>query len=653
MWPLFFAVIGCTDPSTQAPPPKDSATPVPDACPDGAWPDPPAAWTQANPLKSGDIRYFASTPSRPEEVWAGSSIGGLLRSNDGGESWTFLAPEAPPHAEGDLLIDPSRPGGVYYSGGPAIYAEGDHTVTLSLGSSIYEERVRAFTFAASGALLAINAAAELYQSFDQGISWERRSTLPIGGDTQPDVPEPPMDSYSARELEESFWSLGTTLSGAVIAARHGGAVYRSYDLDTWEEVHSGPAYVTAFAVAGQELWLAVGSEVYRSTDDGATWALSLVFPEDVVALDLSADGEPLFATSTAAKLGMAGALVPVGGHGIMSVGFTGDGIPLVGDREGIYRSEDVGASWIPSDANLEADDPAVLGLHPTCPGLLITGTWCTRGLYRSTDGGRTNHHELETRAHYVMVATANEDRIEDQWVTSDESLWYSSNFGVDWEDRAPGPLHLHALAIHPDNPDYVLIGSVGSGEDPDDSGRVYWSDDAGRSWAPAAGLPTTTGSAHALAFWPDDPDSVLLATHRGGIFHTEGDGIGLFRSEDAGKSWVPVPGMPEPNLRMLRICNDAWAVGESEVYRSTDRGETWVPVLAGDWLALACHGDRVVVAGLADARRSEDGGESWEDWSTGFGEIRRDTGFGELQFTRDGRLVYLARTTDGTWYRGW
>ncbi|MCC7265673.1 MAG: hypothetical protein IT369_24460 [Candidatus Latescibacteria bacterium] len=108
---------------------------------------------------------------------------------------------------------------------------------------------------------------------------------------------------------------------------------------------------------------------------------------------------------------------------------------------------------------------------------------------------------------------------------------------------------------------------------------VYISEDRGRSWIHRdQGLATQYG--RAIAVHPRDPDCLLASVSRGPGEEVEGR---LYRSDDAGRTWTQVrEGFPEitrANIDTFQVIfstgGTAWAAVEDTLYRSADRGVNW------------------------------------------------------------------------------
>ena len=211
-----------------------------------------------------------------------------------------------------------------------------------------------------------------------------------------------------------------------------------------------------------------------------------------------------------------------------------------------------------------------------------------------------------------------------------------------------------AVAGVPDQPATFYIGSSGGG--------VWKSSDAGRSWQNVSDGFFDVGAIGALAVAPSDPKVIYAGTGEASIRgQTTSPGDGVYKSTDAGKTWVHV-GLAatlhiaaivvdpkNPDIVYVAAQGNPWIPSPDRgVYASHDGGKTWKRVLfvsptagAHD-LSMDPANPRVLYAALWDHQRvpwnirsggpgsglwkSTDGGASWHRLRQGLPRLMGNTG---------------------------
>lgn len=171
---------------------------------------------------------------------------------------------------------------------------------------------------------------------------------------------------------------------------------------------------------------------------------------------------------------------------------------------------------------------------------------------------------------------------------------------------------VRSLAIHPQHPDQVLVGTS--------SGQVYRSTDGGEHWRPAGDLlPFPGWVVSTLVFDPNRPERLWA-----GLRGVWGDGL-VSVSDDLGKTWLPrvgdLPDLPVYSLALVPGREGRLYAGTLDgVWGSEDGGETWRK-LTGDLPELAKvtsllvpedAPDTVIAGTWRRAYKSEDGGRTWK-----------------------------------------
>jgi photosystem II stability/assembly factor-like uncharacterized protein len=285
---------------------------------------------------------------------------------------------------------------------------------------------------------------------------------------------------------------------------------------------------------------------------------------------------------------------------------------------GIWKTIDAGVVWTPIFDGQPVGSIGALAVAPSDPKTIYAGTGESdirsdlssgNGVYKSTDGGATWHH-------------------------------------IGLEDTR----QISRIVIDPQNASIVYVGALGHAYGPNDERGVYKSVDGGMHWTRALDLGPEIGISD-LAMCAASPQ-ILFA----GAWHTrrapwatyapiDGPGGGLYRSQDAGKTWSRLGGNGLPAGDWGRVGVDVASDGkrvyalievkkadvnesdgqkpdekQSGLYRSDDGGNTWVLANADPrltsraWyfnsITIDPHNPDVIYVPNVALYRSEDGGKT-------------------------------------------
>jgi photosystem II stability/assembly factor-like uncharacterized protein len=226
---------------------------------------------------------------------------------------------------------------------------------------------------------------------------------------------------------------------------------------------------------------------------------------------------------------------------------------------GIWRTTDAGTVWTPIFDKQPAGSIGAIAVAPSDHKTIYIGTGESdirsdlssgNGVYKSIDGGST---------------------------------WLHSGL----EDTR----QISRMVIDPQNPNVVYVGALGHAYGPNEQRGVYKSVDGGTRWTKVLDEGLDIGISD-LAICSGNP-KILLAgtwnTHRPPwttYAPIDGPGGGLFRSQDAGKTWSRLNGNGLPEGDWGRIGIDVSPDGKrvyaliqakkSGLYRSDDGGNTWI-----------------------------------------------------------------------------
>jgi photosystem II stability/assembly factor-like uncharacterized protein len=643
---MLLLLLACSDPvdSTSPEKPVVEEPEVPAWCPDPG-PAPVLEDWSAPSHAPGGWGAFVVPTNDPQVVYVGAIYGGLYQSLDGGQSWRLLVNRAPPHTYGQVAWDPADPTRVIYSVGDVYLLEGESFRALGVGGLEADRRVRGLLWNDTG-IYAVDSGGRVLHAADPSGPFETRASLPS---TMAPPPHVAMESIGA-----DYFHLVST-PGALLAAGEGRALYRSIDGGyTWSEVISGMVMGHTLVSRGRDVWVANGTTVLHSADEGLSWTVWATLLDMPVAAALRDDGALAVAESGRLWLweGAESAAPVTLTVQTLGLGWLGDGSLLLGHIEGLQRSGDGGQSW--SDAGTQGywdDNLSVVVAHPLCPGLVWAGTECQRGWYRSEDWGQSWTHMGGAYMHYVMDAAVDPHDPKRLWVTTDDHVLRSPDLGETWEEVFPSKVHMHGLGVDPLVPGRVLVGSVGSGDYKDSSGKVYRSNDDGLQWVDSsAGLPTFPGSVQGIAWSDQTPDLVLAATYRGGIFHEDGEGVGLYRSVDGGQSWSQILEEEQSLVKVVFCEGRFYALTQNQLYVSEDEGQSWDMVqTTGRLTSVGCGDGKVLLRGSSKVWLSEDGVE----WEVQGGELPKVESLGAAEGIATSAGMMYTTQNGGGMYMQW
>jgi len=321
----------------------------------------------------------------------------------------------------------------------------------------------------------------------------------------------------------------------------------------------------------------VNGGVWKTDDYGHTWT-------------------PIFDDQPTGSVGCI--TVAVSDPNVIYVG-SGEGLhrPDLSVGDGIYKSTDAGKTWTHLGLRDGQQIPQI-AVDPRNPDHLLVavaghpyGPNEERGVFRSTDGGRTFQKVL-----YKDENTGAADVLIDP---SNSEIAYASL----WEARE-GPW---------ENGSWNGTG-----------GGIFKSTDGGKTWQQLIkGLPEGIVQAN-LAIAPSSPNRLFgsVATTRG---------VGLYRSDDGGESWVIATTDPRPAARIgggdlpvpkIDPKNPDVIYSASVVtWKSIDAGKTWTGIRGapgGDdyqnvWINPN-NTDIILLGSDQGAIITVNGGKSWSSW---------------------------------------
>ncbi|RYC51030.1 VPS10 domain-containing protein [Flagellimonas olearia] len=284
---------------------------------------------------------------------------------------------------------------------------------------------------------------------------------------------------------------------------------------------------------------------------------------------------------------------------------------------GLWKSENAGNTFTPIFEHQKTASIGDIAIYQDNPDILYLGTGEGNprnsqsygfGMYKSLDGGKS-------WSHLGLEKTKN----------------------------------IHRVLIHPNNPDVVWVGAIGSAWGPSEDRGVFKTTDGGKTWKKILYTNTTTGVAD-MVIDPNNPNKLIVAMWEyrrwPWFMNSGGEGSALHMTMDGGDTWTALGtenGLPTGPLgRMgVAIADNAPNIiyanietgPENAMWRSEDGGFHWKMTTAkgvGDRpfyysdVAVDPSNENRVYQIATTVSISEDGGKSFRGMIPPFGGVHSD-----------------------------
>jgi len=493
------------------------------------------------------------------------------RSTDLGQSWNVsLTPGFSWSLEGAFI---KRDGNAIYIGiGSSYYRSLDDGATWT--DMTFPQYFSEIAFDHNRILLSTYF--ELFISSDQGDTWTFIDSI---------------GTQSRMIFEDSLIILQTVLD----------SFYISHDLgNSWIATPSPQGLYGNFLHRGSsgKLYAFAYSRYYVSEDNALTWSLISTEPYLFESNDLVEEGNTLLFSSS----------------------------------KGLFKSQDGGASWLPSSNGITAT--TIYNLFASPMGTLYAYT--TTGLFRSPNGGLTwSAFELDEPWTGIVDAAFSGDTV---FLASSDNIYVST--GNDFSPLFP-PNSYHngfSLLLH----EGTLYRTSYN--------DIKFSSDGGATWN-TFGTPPGTDYA-----W----DDIFIINGNYLIINNQGYG---YISTDGGNTWTQVlevwsPGAGNKN-RFYQFGSRLFVPDNDELWISDDQGFTWTSIIpaglpvTGFWMDPLLPTSLTGIGNLLFATIrfngvyvSSDNGLSWTPINEGLGNLRTRNS------TLAGGMLYVGTSTGGVWRRG-
>ena len=534
-------------------------------------------WEQVG-LRNVTINALAIHPHVPDTIFAGLQSSGLHVSRDAGETW-----ETTNQFVKDSILDiqwhPKFPNLIclvgQYSGIALSHDRGGSWELRNRGiESVKVVRAVAFHSDAENIIFAATTGEGVFKTDNGGEFW-----TPINaGISSVDV------RCLAHQALTDTWYAGTY--------EHG--VFHSRDLgENWETINSGIpikypyAYIQVIEVDPRDPDLVyVGSRegFFISRDRGNTWESQPELLEyDVRSI------EPMptsLLVGTWAK-GVFRKTESESWHlwneGLTNINISNFAINPVDARimvattwgAGLYRTTDGGRSWHLSDSGITNKMTIDLAIPPGHPNRIYAAS-DGAGIFLSRDSGNTwraiNQGLKAGIITSILINPTNQNQI--YAGTEYIGLYRSDDAGARWEETGLNRYAIWEIAVNPQNPAIIYVGTWGIKAYAYEGLGVLRSLDGADTWEMVLELDN---AALAVEVDPARPERIYVGTH----------GSGIFRSLDGGETWEQAnQGIGEVKVWALAIApwnsEHIFAATEGNgVYYTENSGEQWIEMNDG------------------------------------------------------------------------
>jgi len=551
-------------------------------------------WTKGGPSNSWVSQIFVD-PQSPQNLYALADHT-VCKSTDGGRHWNLLSSEFAVA----LAVDPRRPTRILIGAEAGVFMSTDGGTSwkpdgLTFVNSIWIDPSQPDTLYASSSSTSPRG---FYRTLDGGSNWSRLN-LPIS------------------TIELVAFAVGP--DGTVFIGFSSGGIFLSRDRgESWTpDGQSPPPFsqlrsLVVDPTTPTTVYASTSSGLFRSADSGGSW-------------ELRGGGSP----------------------SSLAIDPTNSAVLYAGAQGGVWKTVDTGRTWQPLGVGPPFAGPShsssiiALAIDPQNPATIYSGTvgysgTFGQGLFRSEDGGATWARSDKGLPGLLVTALA-VDTVSPAVVYAGTVSGYfslpgsgaavvykSRNAGADWKETGAADLDsITALAIDPVTPTTLYVGTYCDAlgiilnrfcKTPPLSGELRKSIDGGVSWS-----TVLSGRISSLAIDPHSSETLYV-----GMGCVNNLGCRNVKSTDGGITWVDLEGLPEGFPEAARFLLDRFGVlyvvsstgpASSRVFKSTDGGASWsatdVDLPVYGLVIDASSPERLYATATTGHFKSTDGGSSW------------------------------------------
>lgn len=479
----------------------------------------------ASPV-SGRMSSLAVVPSTCTlggcgTMYLGAAYGGVWKTTDGGQSWTPILDQAASTSIGTITLDPKDPNIVYVGTGEPAHSGDSHRGVGVLrstdgGKTWTDLGYSSFVNRAIAALIVDPRTAGSTNATLYAVSTRAASGgATTGGGNARNNPFLPAVGFYVSKDGGATWTSNNppgAIEGSqtlVMDPSNPNVLYTGFEPDL--QSHTDPSDTTFYA----------GDGVYKSIDDGQTWTHltnglpALYFDSITLAIAPSAPGT-LYAAISVSPRSLFGAAGFIGNaheafYKSTDAGASWTKLPNTPDACGDQCDYTSPIAVDPSNPNIvytggSANYDYLGGQNPECATLNPLPVSCRAAIIKTTDGGNTwadvgenqNGAPIHPDNHVIVINPSDPATV---YTGTDGGLFHSADGAQNWNDLNKGLATLQFTGLAVSSNGNIYAGTQDNGTFKY-TGSPTWEHIAGGDGGPTASVPNKPDVVYHTYFGP-------------------------------------------------------------------------------------------------------------------------------------------------------